>query len=258
MAGPGKGSATGRAQGVDQSGQSQPVIMTGQGQPGGSAPKPAGLIDAISEIQQYWVIENTGQNLPSDFLTIKGMIQFTLIGLKSGFWEGFLFAILIPLTLTFSSTVLMAELNIRQDWFFQFLLYLAAFSPITFNTFLCCFLGKYYIGNLTKRAANCLMNGRSIALLFKGFIVYFVFYFLGKFLTPDKIAYFVHKTDMNSDAKEKVYDICMEFVARLPEAGAFTVITAIIAASVPFLVVYWQDHYRRKKIEQALRALEDA
>jgi len=257
MAGPGRGAATGRAQGVEQSGASQPVIMTGQDQPG-VARKPAGLIDAVSEIQQFWVIESTGQNLPSDFLTIKGSLQFMMIGAKSGFWEGFMFAILIPLTLTFTSTIIMAEIGLKKDWFFQFLLYLAAFSPITFNTILCSFLGKYYIGNLTKRAANCLMNGRSVALLFKGIIVYFVFYFLGKYITPEIVASWVHKTSFSPQTKEKIYDIMLEYFAKLPEAGAFMIITSIVAAAVPFLIVYWQDAYRRKKIEEALRALEDA
>jgi len=257
----GMGPATGRSQGVESSSGSQSVIMTGQDQQGLGTRKPAGLIDAISEIQQLWVIESTGQNLPADFLTIKGMIQFTVIGMRSGIWEGLLFALLIPLTLTFTSAMIMHELGLKQDWFFYSILYFVAFSPVAFNTFICCFLGKYYIGNVTRRAANCLMNGRSVALFIKGVMVYSIFYFLGKYLTPDIISTVVHKLHVfgfSDTTKLKIYSILMEIVVRLPQAGMFTFLTSVVASAVPFIVVYAQDYYRQKQIDNAMEALEDA
>ena len=37
---------------------------------------PRGLIDAVSEIQRYHIIERTGQDIPSDFLTVRGTLAF--------------------------------------------------------------------------------------------------------------------------------------------------------------------------------------
>ena len=58
---------------------------------------PHNMIDAISEIQQYHIIERTGQDIPSDFLTMRGTLTFFLVGVRSGFWEGAFLALLLPL-----------------------------------------------------------------------------------------------------------------------------------------------------------------
>ena len=58
---------------------------------------PRNMIDAISEIQQYHIIERTGQDIPSDFLTMRGTLTFFLVGARSGFWEGAFLALLLPL-----------------------------------------------------------------------------------------------------------------------------------------------------------------
>ncbi len=50
--------------------------------------KPVNLLSAISEIQQFYVIESKGQNIPAEFLTLERTIDFFKIGLKSGFNEG--------------------------------------------------------------------------------------------------------------------------------------------------------------------------
>ena len=50
-----------------------------------------GLINAISQIQQYSVIEKGGQDIPDDFLTIRGKLMFFNIGFGNGFLEGMIF-----------------------------------------------------------------------------------------------------------------------------------------------------------------------
>ena len=256
MAGSGKGGgSTGRGQGTDRSGgDSQPVIITGQDQHGGYR-KPPGLIEAISEIQRYWFIESKGHEIPADFLTIKGAIQFTMIGVRSGICEGFMLAILIPLALTFTSAAMASELKLKQDWFFNCILYITAFGHIAVNTIICCFLGKYYIGNITRRASNCLMNGRSLALFFKGMIVFAVFHFSGKYFTPSVVSSLIHKTWFSPEIKQKIYSILMEMIVRFPEAGSIAFIAAILASAVPFITVYSQDFNRKRLIRNALNVL---
>lgn len=60
-------------------------------------PKPAGLIDAISEIQQYYIIEKTGQDIPPEFLTIRGVMTFFTVGFKNGFIEGIILGLFLPI-----------------------------------------------------------------------------------------------------------------------------------------------------------------
>lgn len=230
---------------------------------GGGAPKPLGLIDAVSEIQQFYIIERTGQDIPADFLSLRGTLTFVFIGMKSGFSEGVMFAFLIPVVLTLSSATLYAVSGIQTDWFFQFLLYIMAFAPVAFNTFLCTYISKYYIGNLTKKAIRCLLDGRSAALVFKGFLMSGVFYFLSRYLTPARIATMLEKAGDSTQGQydifnDKIYNLFLSFAEHLPNAVYITLCTAIAGAALPSVVVYWQDTARKKKLEAALRALEEA
>ena len=65
--------------------------------------KPRNLLNAISEVQQFYVIESKGQNIPSEFLTLERTIDFFRIGITSGFHEGFAFVFMFPIFIsTFS------------------------------------------------------------------------------------------------------------------------------------------------------------
>ena len=61
------------------------------------------IIDAISQIQQFAVIERSGQDIPDDFLTIRGKLNFFNMGFGNGFIEGILFALLTAFTLPIMS-----------------------------------------------------------------------------------------------------------------------------------------------------------
>ena len=61
------------------------------------------IIDAISQIQQFAVIERSGQDIPDDFLTIRGKLNFFNMGFGNGFIEGIVFALLTALTLPIMS-----------------------------------------------------------------------------------------------------------------------------------------------------------
>jgi len=61
------------------------------------------IIDAISQIQQFAVIERSGQDIPDDFLTIRGKLNFFNMGFGNGFIEGIVFAFLTALTLPIMS-----------------------------------------------------------------------------------------------------------------------------------------------------------
>ena len=58
--------------------------------------QPKNLLSAISEIQQFYVIESKGQNIPAEFLTLERTLDFFKIGIKSGFHEGFALILLFP------------------------------------------------------------------------------------------------------------------------------------------------------------------
>jgi len=69
------------------------IITTGNG---GGIPRPKNIINAISDIQQFYVIEQQGQDIPAEFLTLEGSLDFFCIGIKSGLNEGVFLLLLFP------------------------------------------------------------------------------------------------------------------------------------------------------------------
>ena len=59
-----------------------PIITTD----GGRIEKPRNLLSAISEIQQFYVIESKGQNIPAEFLTLERTIDFFKICIFCTIW----------------------------------------------------------------------------------------------------------------------------------------------------------------------------
>jgi hypothetical protein len=55
------------------------------------------IIDAIAQIQQFAVMERSDYEIPQDFLTIRGELNFFSIGFGNGFIEGMVFALLLAI-----------------------------------------------------------------------------------------------------------------------------------------------------------------
>ena len=100
---------------------------------GGRIYKPLGLISAISEIQQFYVIESKGQNIPAEFLTLERTIDFFKIGLKSGFSEGIALVLLFPVFHLY----LLPFVFLKIDWFSHLLFAAIPYLPLVINTLMC-------------------------------------------------------------------------------------------------------------------------
>ena len=56
--------------------------------------KPRSILSVISDIQQYYMMEKLGKDLPSEYLTLENSLGFFNVGAKSGLTEG-LFLLLL-------------------------------------------------------------------------------------------------------------------------------------------------------------------
>jgi hypothetical protein len=81
---------------LEDSGKRQQVVFMA----GSKVTQKKSLIDAISEIQQYSVMEKQGTEVPGQFLALKGKIEYMGIGIKSGFMICLLMSIAIPFVVT--------------------------------------------------------------------------------------------------------------------------------------------------------------
>ena len=146
-----------------------------------------GLIDAVSQIQQFAVIERTGQEIPEDFLAIRGKLNFFNVGMGNGFFEGLIFAFLSAIVIPIMSD---GKLRAMVTQYFRLaesdlFLWTLNCLPIIIMGSMCCYLSKYRIGIITRKAVDSLLVGRLLSLIIKGGIIFCILYFLGTRMDPD-------------------------------------------------------------------------
>lgn len=234
-------SGGGAAQRSSAGQSNQQVVMTDNAN--GAAPeKPKRtLLEAISSIQQFYVIESTGQNIPAEFLTISGTLDYMGVGGRSGFKEGLLLILVTP---------------IMQFWFFPFvmkkpdLFTMLLFNSIAYlgliaNTLLCSYLSRFYVGNITRRAINSLLMGRSMALVIKGSIVWICYYIIVQVSKPHWVWALVGDW---GEWGEKIYYWFFLIKPRIMPAANQSCGTMVFGALAPYMVVWFADYYKRRKL----------
>ena len=103
---------------------------------------------------------------------MRGMLTFFLVGFRSGFWEGALLGLLLPLAWGVWEEVIPA-FGGTADLFGKCLVFLFGFGiSLMMTVILGGMLAKYYGGNLTRKAVNSLVWGRTLSLVAKGFLCF--------------------------------------------------------------------------------------
>lgn len=212
------------------------IITTGGS---GPSPRPKGLISAISEIQQFYVIEEQGQEIPAEFLTLEGSLDFFRIGAVSGFKEGLFLILLFPLF----SFYLLPFVFKTPDLFLSTTLNAIPYFPVIINTLLCIYISRYYVGNLTRKAINSLFVGRAILLVAKAGFIYIAWYMLFQLSTPER----VWAVAGHFNNPEQVYTNYLEILPHMMPVAEHCSLIILISSIVPYGSVYVLDHWRQYK-----------
>jgi len=212
--------------------------------------RPKNLLNAISEVQQFFVIESKGQNIPAEFLTLERTLDFFKIGLKSGFHEGFALVLLFPVFHFYLFPFVFKKLDLFTHFIFGSIPYLV----LLVNTAMCCYISRYYVGNITRKAINSLLVGRAMSLLLKAFLVYVVYLVLYRISTPEN----VWNLSLQFGARaQDVYTGFFEVKPHLQPVANKTAVLMVAAAIVPYGSVYFLDllnRYRVKKNKKIISA----
>ncbi len=215
------------------------IITTGGG---GASLRPRGLINAISEIQQFYVIEEQGQEIPAEFLTLEGSLDFFKIGAVSGFKEGLFLVLLFPVF----SFYLLPFVFKAPDLFLTITLNAIPYFPVIINTLLCVYISRYYVGNLTRKAVNSLFVGRATLLVAKAGFIYIAYYMLFQLSTPER----VWAVAGHFNNPEQVYSNYLEILPHMMPVAVHCSLIILISSIVPYGSVYVLDHWRRYKIRK--------
>ena len=205
--------------------------------------RPRNLLNAISEVQQFFVIESKGQDIPGEFLTLEHTLDFFKIGIKSGFHEGFALVLLFPVFHFYLFPFVFQKLDFVSHILFGSIPYLV----LMVNTAMCCYISRYYVGNITRKAINSLLMGRAMSLLLKAFLLYVLYLVLYRLSTPENI--WKLATQFGSRAEE-IYNGFFEIKPHLMPVATESSILMVVAAVFPYGSVYLLDLWRRYRIKK--------
>ncbi len=198
---------------------------------------PRNLIDAISEIQQYHIIERTGQDIPSDFLTMRGVLTFFMVGFRSGFWEGAFLGLLLPLAWGVWEEVIPA-FGGTADLFSKCLVFLFGFGiSIMMTVILGGMLARYYGGNLTRKAVNSLVWGRTLSLIAKGVLIFLVFNLLVFLLSPRNVFFFCETVKGLVGNPASLYSGIMAMKEPLRKSATAQLALSPVLSLIPFVTL---------------------
>lgn len=210
------------------------------------------LIDAMSEIQQFYIFESTGQEIPHEFLTIKGSLGYFNTGFGAGFFEGLMFSIMLTICMPLLIDTHAMNVLIKIVPFLGSPMFLMFFTtiPVIFACALCCWLSKYYVGNITKRAIDNLLLGRATSLFLAGFLLFTILTTLAAFITPER-AYSMGMSLANilprgSLVPQTIYEIMLNLPPIMVKRAVQQGVILTSGVALPYISI-WLASYIRKK-----------
>lgn len=210
--------------------------------------KPKNLLNAISEIQQFYVIESKGQNIPAEFLTLERTLDFFKIGMASGFQEGIALALLFPVFHFY----LLPFVFQRLDLFSQMLFGCIPYLPLIINTVMCSYISRYYVGNITRKAINSLLMGRALSLMLKAFLIYVLYLILYRISSPENIWRLARQLGVNAT---KIYYGFFEIKPHLLPVATKSAALIGVAAILPYGSVYCLDLWHRYRFRRNAKSI---
>jgi len=196
------------------------------------------IIDAISQIQHYHIMERTGQDIPSDFLTMRGMLGFFLVGLRSGLWEGVFLGLFLPLAWGVWEEVI-PVFGGTADFFGKSLVFLFGLGiSLLMTAILGGILARYYGGALTKKAVNWLVWGRTISLVAKGVLIYLTFNLIVFLCSPKNVLFFCEAVGRFMEDPASLYHTVMKMKEPLRKSATTQLVLSPVLSLVPFITLW--------------------
>ncbi len=205
---------------------------------------PRNLVDAISEIQRYHVIERTGQDIPSDFLTVRGTLAFFGAGLRSGFLEGAMLALLLPLAWGVRDGAIPAFGGTAGVFGKCLVFFFALGISLVMTAVFCGMLPGYCGGNLARKAAGSLAWGRALALAAEGVLIFLLFSLLVSLLSPKNVFLFCEAARGLIGDPASLYSWIMAMKEPLRRSAAAQLALSPALGLVPFVALWFSGRRR--------------
>lgn len=225
------------------------IIPVGQSEGSSSRLFPH-ILDAISQIQQFYVIEASGQEIPDDFLTLRGKLNFFNVGFGAGFLEALVFALLMSLILILSSDDTTRQAVARYFPMINSSVFLWVINllPVIISGCLCSYLSRNYIGKITKKAIDSFLLGRVFSMILKGLVLCFFMIWVSNSIHPDSAWRFSQIVSLkNYDLSIRIYYILLSIKPLLIKRAYELLAVFGLAVVMPFLIIWGVAFVRKMK-----------
>jgi len=218
---------------------------------GGQGGIGTGLIETIATIEQYAVAERAGVNVDPRFVTIKDVMDFFMVGLKTTFASTIISIILIPISVGVISQKIAIFGTTTPALFDKIFAFLLAISWNIGLALVFAYTATNYTGSLTKKMIRNLLGGMTVGMFLKiiiSFILYNTLYFL--VLTDKRLIAMIDKTWMMFPKLApfviKFATLLQNIRESLPTSVVFVALTSIVFILMPWIVVFYRERQIRK------------
>ena len=215
--------------------------------------RPKSFIDVVSIVQNYFLAEKHGNDLPENLLTFKGKLVISEVGFKGSFLSGLISILLTPFF------VGVIERYIPIFGSYEFTLFDQAFAVALTLSFamgyslILASIGRYYIGKLTRRAINWLMAGLTFAGALKMTVAFIFYNYLYiTVLDKERVVRFLFRfyPEVSYPVLNKTYHILMGVKLVLLTSASFVVLTTFLMITVPWVVIFAASRKTKRMIER--------
>jgi len=208
------------------------------------------ILDAISQIQQFYVIEISGQEIPDDFLTIRGKLNFFNVGFGAGFLEALLFALFMSIIMVLVSDETTREAISRYFPLIENNIFLWSVNllPVLISGGLCCYLSRCYVGRITRKAIDSLLIGRVSSMVLKGLVLFFLMIWFSNHINTHSAWTFARWVSLHKyHLATRIYYILMSMKPIMIKR-AFELLGIFgLAVIMPFLTIWGVSWIRKIK-----------
>jgi hypothetical protein len=241
-----------RDRGSGGRGSNAPYIITEEGHHS-EIQKPRTLLQALSDIQQYYVMEAKGRVIPGDLFTIQARIDYLAVGLRSGFREG----LLLFLLMSFVEFYLIPRM-VTPDVTLRVMFHAIPFVQLLAYTIICCWIARYYTGVITKTAINYVLGGRIVTILIKAFVIWFLYNVLAVWGTPERAWAAIDSLGFAPSAAERLFYWFYEIRPRLAPVANRTAAILLVGGVLPYGMLVLSDQWKRHQIARNARLISGA
>jgi len=208
---------------------------------------------SLTEIQQYYVVERTGSEIPEEFFTISGKLAFFEVGFKGGFVSGLTSALLTPFAIGVVERYIPIFGNAEPTPYDKFFAFMLALSFTIGYAAFYAGLGKYYIGGVSKAAVRNLLGGLITGALTKMVVAFILFHFIYFIiLEPDRLGRWLSKLTwlVKYDTLNGVYQWLLDFRPVFLTSSYFVVLTTVLMIVIPLVGIHFGAAKTQRIIEQ--------